>query len=149
MNALDSAFKLGTAALERLFPDPVKRAEEMRKLEALRQNGDLARLEAETKLLLTQVEVNLKQAEHKSLFVSGARPFTMWVCSSALAYKYILYPLLHFMLVVFNPNFPVDQLPVIEATELIPVLMGLLGLGAMRTREREKGVQINSLTRGK
>ena len=87
-----------------------------------------------------QAQTNIEQAKHSSIFVAGARPFVMWVCGFALLYKFILYPFLKFVLVVFAPDFPVAQLPVIESSELTTILLGMLGLGGMRTFEKMKGV---------
>ncbi|RMB11949.1 3TM-type holin [Eilatimonas milleporae] len=89
---------------------------------------------------LAQIAVNRQEAAHASLLVAGWRPFIGWVCGFSLLYKFILYPFLQFALVVFTPDFPVDQLPRIEAGEMTAILMGMLGLGGMRTYEKLKGV---------
>ena len=89
---------------------------------------------------LAQIAVNRQEAAHASLLVAGWRPFIGWVCGFSLLYKFILYPFLQFALVVFTPDFPVDQLPRIEVGEMTAILMGMLGLGGMRTYEKLKGV---------
>lgn len=90
---------------------------------------------------LSQLQVNIKEAMHESIFVAGWRPFVGWVCGSALAYTYILQPLLAFTLNAFGVD--IGELPEISLGELMPVLMGMLGLGYLRTREKEKGVNKN------
>ena len=55
---LSAAFDLGKTAIEKIWPDPRKRAAELRKLEELRQNGDLAHLNAHVQLMVGQLEVN-------------------------------------------------------------------------------------------
>ena len=92
---------------------------------------------------LRQIEVNAKEAEHASVFVSGWRPFVGWVCGSALAYTYIVQPFLTFSLRVWQPDFP--EPPSLDLGELMPVLLGMLGLGAMRSYEKTKGVHRDSV----
>ena len=87
--------------------------------------------------VMAQVEVNKEQAKHGSIFVAGARPFIMWVCGFALAYHFIIQPLLVFIVTVAGQQI---ELPVFEIGELSTILMGLLGLGGMRSYEKTKGV---------
>ncbi len=106
-----------------------------------KEDRDKAKFELEKQLMglhSLQAMANVEQAKHGSIFVAGARPFVMWVCGFALAYKFILSPFLEFGLVVFVPDFPIDQLPVVETSELTTVLLGMLGLGGMRTYEKIK-----------
>ena len=77
-----------------------------------------------------QLEINKMEAAHKSLFVAGWRPAIGWICALGLLYNTIIVNLLGIWLEVD----PVDT------TLLVPVMMGLLGLGAMRTYEKTKGV---------
>lgn len=86
-----------------------------------------------------QLEVNKAQAQHSSMFVAGARPYIMWVCGFALTYAYVLYPILKFLTVIFMDLPP--ELPAIEMGELMPLLTGMLGFGAMRSWEKSKGVE--------
>tara|TARA_R110002153_G_scaffold81947_1_gene207234 strand:+ start:66 stop:449 length:384 start_codon:yes stop_codon:yes gene_type:complete len=81
-----------------------------------------------------QLEVNKVEASHKSLFVSGWRPAIGWICGFALMYSTILAPILGIWFTV----------PPVDSSLLTSVLMGMLGLGAMRTVEKTKGVQRNN-----
>lgn len=136
--ALESVFSLGQSALERLFPDPIRRSEEMRKLEELRQNGDLAGLEAHVKLMLAQLEVNKAEAQHKSMFVAGWRPAVGWVCVSILAFNYIGVWLLEYAAAFTEAMPPVPEQ--MDMGELWPVLLGMLGIGGMRSYDKKAGV---------
>jgi hypothetical protein len=78
-----------------------------------------------------QLEVNKTEAAHKSLFVAGWRPAIGWICGMALLYSTILAPVLGIWFTV----------PPVDSALLTSVLMGMLGLGAMRTVEKAKGVQ--------
>jgi hypothetical protein len=78
-----------------------------------------------------QLEVNKVEAAHKNLFVAGWRPAIGWICGFALMYSTILAPILGIWYTV----------PPVDSSLLTTVLMGMLGLGAMRTVEKSKGVQ--------
>ena len=77
-----------------------------------------------------QIEVNQVEAAHKSLFVAGWRPAIGWICGLALLYSTIISPILGIWVTV----------PDVDTSLLTTVLMGMLGLGAMRTFEKTKGV---------
>jgi len=78
-----------------------------------------------------QLEVNKVEAAHKNLFVAGWRPAIGWICGFALLYSTILSPIIGIWFTV----------PAVDSSLLTTVLMGMLGLGAMRTVEKVKGVQ--------
>ena len=89
-------------------------------------------------LAKAQLEVNKTEASHKSLFVSGWRPAVGWTCCIGLASQYILIPMANFALALANSTI---EIPVLDMATMMPVLMGMLGLGAMRTVEKTKKVQ--------
>ena len=93
----------------------------------------------ELSLLTGQMEVNKVEAAHKSLFVAGWRPAVGWVCVIAMGYAYVLSPLMIFVVTLIMDVPP--EFPELNISALMPVLMGILGLGAMRTAEKFKGVQ--------
>ena len=82
-----------------------------------------------------QIEVNKVEAGHTSKFVSGWRPFTGWICATALGYHFIFQPLLTFVLYTFGNEI---VLPTFDMTTLTTVLLGMLGLGGMRSFEKVK-----------
>ena len=82
-----------------------------------------------------QIEVNKVEAGSTNLFVSGWRPFVGWTCGFALCYHFVLQPLLMFVLsAIGNPM----ELPGFDMTTLTTVLMGMLGLGGLRSYEKVK-----------
>ena len=85
-----------------------------------------------------QIEVNKKEAEHKSLFVAGWRPAVGWVCCLGMASNFLVIPMANFALALSDSTIVI---PLIALSEMMPVLLGMLGLGAMRTVEKAKGVQ--------
>jgi len=106
--------------------------------EKLRAEANSEEFQGEISLALGQIAVNKIEAASRSLFVSGWRPFIGWTCGIALFYNFILYQILKFAVVLFVNNPPV--LPVLETGELMTVLLGMLGLGGMRTYEKFKQV---------
>ena len=84
-----------------------------------------------------QLEVNKTEAAHKSLLVAGWRPFIGWVCGIGFLSNFILIPLSNFGLAVAESAITI---PMIDTTHMMPVLMGILGLGTMRTVEKLSNV---------
>ncbi len=139
LDPLTAIFELGKTAIEKIWPDPSKRAEELFKLEQLKQQGDLAKLQAEVSLMLGQIEINKAEAQHPSVFVAGARPAVMWIGAFGLAYAAVIEPIARFTArVVFDYA---GDFPVLDTTITMQVLFGILGLGAYRTYEKTKEVQ--------
>ena len=73
-----------------------------------------------------QLEINKVEAAHKSLFVAGWRPAIGWVCMLGLLYNTIIANVLSIWI----------EVPEVDTTLLVPVMMGMLGLGAMRSYEK-------------
>jgi len=87
--------------------------------------------------MIAQLEVNKTEAAHKSLFVAGWRPFIGWVCGLGFFSNFIIIPVANFVLqLLSNPV----VIPMIDTSQMMPVLMGMLGLGAMRTVEKVQKV---------
>lgn len=86
------------------------------------------------KLIELQTKINEAEAQHRSVFVAGWRPFIGWVCGIALAYNFVVRDLIIFVL-------GEDRVPdPLQMDHLMTVLMGMLGLGAFRTYEKIKKV---------
>jgi|TARA_B100000900_G_C20037356_1_gene496531 hypothetical protein len=81
-----------------------------------------------------QLEINKMEAAHKSLFVAGWRPAIGWICALGLLYNTIIANIISIWVAV----------PEVDTTLLVPVMMGMLGLGAMRSYEK-----VNSVAREK
>lgn len=122
--------------LDKLIPDP--EAREKAKLELLKteRESDLEEFRLALSADQMQTEINKIEANHPDLFVSGWRPFIGWVCGVAFAYHFILQPLLAFA--IANAGGEV-RLPGFDMDALSTVLMGMLGLGGLRTIEKIRG----------
>jgi hypothetical protein len=88
-------------------------------------------------LAKAQLEVNKVEAAHKSLFVSGWRPAVGWVCVLGMFGNFITIPFSNFVLALFGIDIVI---PLVPLETMMPVLMGMLGLGAMRTYEKKNSV---------
>ena len=97
----------------------------------------------EQAIKLAQIEVNKEEAKHKSIYVAGWRPFIGWVCGLGFAMNFLVGPLLTFFCAL--AGVPV-VFPTIDVAAFMPVLLGMLGLGAYRTYEKEKGVARKTLS---
>ena len=122
--------------LEKVLPDPQAAADAKVKLLELAQKGELAVLDAETKLALGQIEVNKTEAG-TDMFRGGWRPATGWACVFGLVYQFLVQPLLPWLVTVLGGSVP--PLPPIDNETLMVLLTGMLGLGGLRTFERIKG----------
>ena len=81
-------------------------------------------------LIELQSEINKVEAQHRTIFVAGWRPFIGWVCGVALAYNFVIRDLLIWFL--GQEQVP----PALQMEHLMTVLIGMLGLGGMRTFEK-------------
>jgi Protein of unknown function (DUF3154). len=89
-------------------------------------------------LAVSQIEVNKAEAASGSVFKGGWRPFIGWVCGSAFAYHFVLQPVIVFVVVAAGVKLP--PLPEFDMASLMTVMMGMLGLGGLRTYEKQKGI---------
>lgn len=141
LDPISIALEIGGKVLDRIFPDPAQKAAAQLELFKLQQSGELARMTADTELAKAQIAVNQVEAASPRMFIAGGRPFVMWVCGMGLAYVAILEPIARFLAkVAFHYE---GEFPVIDTTLTMQVLLGLLGLGGMRTVEKLKGAEGN------
>lgn len=110
--------------------DKNKRAEAERKIEA-ELTTHLAKID------LAQLDINKQEAAHRSVFVAGWRPFVGWCCGISLAWSYICQPIIVFVLAQTGN---LVDLPALDMSQMMPVLMGMLGLGGLRSFEKYKRV---------
>lgn len=116
--------------VDKFLPD---KSEEQKNQLAL----ELAQLQFDQVLTSAQIDTNKAEAGNNSVFVAGWRPFIGWVCGSAFAWTFILAPFISYAAKLAGNTV---ELPTLDLSQLSPVLMGMLGLGAMRTYEKTKGV---------
>jgi hypothetical protein len=112
-----------------LIPDADKRMEIEVRLAEIASQAD----ERETQLLLGQIDVNKADAQSGNMFQAGWRPFIGWTCGAALAYTWIAAP-------VMKVGFRLVELPIIDPSQIYPIVLAMLGVAGMRTFEKTVGV---------
>jgi len=112
--------------------DPVEMAKVQLQLEQL-----------ENSIKLGQLKINEVEAAHPSKFIAGARPFIMWGCGFALLYAAIFEPLARFIAVVVVGY--AGGFPQLDTSLTGQILMGLLGLGAMRSYDKKAGTDTKKI----
>lgn len=115
--------------IDKLFTSDDERMAAKLKVLELERSGELA-----------QIAVNAQEASHDSIFVAGWRPFIGWVCGLAFTWAFLLYPMFSFFVVAFGLPVDLTLVPELDLAAMMPVLMGMLGLGAMRSWEKREGV---------
>ena len=86
-------------------------------------------------LMKAQVEVNKVEAANSNLFVSGWRPFIGWTCGLGMFGNFITIPFANFVMALLKIQIVI---PLVPLETMMPVLMGMLGLGAMRSYEKTR-----------
>ena len=123
---IDKFFKPISDLIGKAIPDKNKRMELEASIKS--QMIDLQK---------AQADINLEQAKHPSLFVSGSRPAILWICALSLFYQFFLAPMLKWIVVISGTSI---QPPVLNTEGLMTLTLSLLGLGSMRSFEKFKGV---------
>lgn len=105
---------------------------------------ELRAKELDQSIDLAQIEVNKVEAEHSSIFVAGWRPAIGWIGAAAMAYQFLLYPLMlwgwtYLQGMGWIPA-GLTPPPVLDADQLWVILSGILGIAGMRSYEKSKGV---------
>jgi hypothetical protein len=117
-----------TGLLERVIPD---------KTEANRLAHEITTMAEKQahELAKSQIEVNKEEAKHESIFVSGWRPATGWCCVSAMTGNFMIIPFTNFVMELMEKDIVI---PLIPLDTMMPVLLGMLGLGGLRTYEKTR-----------
>ena len=123
--------------LDKIIPDPEAREKAKQELLNSERAADLQELQLALTADQTQADVDKQEAGSSNLFVAGWRPFIGWVCGVAFAYHFIVQPMLAFA--IANSGSKVE-LPTFDMQTLSTVLMGMLGLGGLRTLEKVRSV---------
>jgi len=123
LDPITAGMDLAGSVINKIWPD---------KSEAERQQ-----LAAAVQIVQGQLDVNKAEAASSSAFVAGWRPFIGWVCGMGCAWNWIGLPVAKFGLAVYGH--PLDLQPA-DLSEMMPLLLGMLGLGGLRSFEKVKGV---------
>ena len=130
LDPVTALLDIGSKVIDKIFPDPTAAASAKLELLKLQQNGDLA-------VMAGQMKINEIEAGSASIFVSGWRPAIGWVCGGACAWNWIGLPIVKVGLGLLAIKL---ELAPANLTEMMPILLGMLGLGGLRTLEKVNGV---------
>lgn len=114
---------LATTVINKIWPD--------------KSEQEKAQIAAAVQIVQGQLDINKTEASNQSVFVSGWRPSIGWCCSIALMCQYVLRPIVQWISIVSGN--PIPTLPGID-DNLWQLMLGMLGLGGLRTYEKSKGV---------
>ncbi|MBW8034087.1 MAG: hypothetical protein FVQ79_00015 [Planctomycetes bacterium] len=123
--------KTALSPLLNLIPDKNARAAAEEAAVSQMQEGLVA-------IVQGQLKINMKEAEHASIFVAGWRPAIGWICGAGLGWNFIIQPIFMWLIFVFGVE--IEGAPRLEIAGLITLLGGMLGLGGLRTYEKRLGV---------
>ena len=123
ITGLGEAAELATTIIDKIWPNKTEQ--------------EKAELSAAVAMVQGQIDINKEEAKSSSLFVSGWRPATGWMCVAACAWNWAGLPMVKTGLVI--AGYKLDIAPA-DISEMLPILIALLGLGGYRTAEKFKGV---------
>ncbi len=124
--------------IDRIFdmiPNPQEREKAKQELTL-----ELVRIEAQERN--SQVELNKQEAQHPSVFVAGWRPFIGWVGGVALAWQFLVLPMITWSVTVYGYE---GDFPIVDADPLLTLVMAMLGVGAMRSFDKYQGTDTKDL----
>lgn len=130
MFPIAALLQLGSNLIDRFFPDAQQAAQAKAQLLEMQTKGELDQM-------LGQLDINKAEASNASVFVSGWRPAIGWVCAFALAYQYIFKPIITWVGAMSGYTLP--TMPGLD-DNLWQLMMGMLGMGGLRTFEKINGV---------
>lgn len=126
LDPVSTLLEIGGKVLDRVLPDPAQQAAAKLELMKLQQNGELTQIAG-------QMEINKVEAASSSIFVSGWRPAIGWICGAGFAVQFVIGPLAEWGSSL--AGHPV-KFPQMDTGTMMPLLLGMLGLGGLRTAEK-------------
>lgn len=123
--------------IDKVIPDPAAKAAAQLQILQMQQAGEFKQMDADLAMSQAQNDVNKVEAASPSLFVSGPRPFIMWICATGLGMQFVVGPLFTWLSGLLGHPTP---FPAMDLSTMLPMLGGMLGLGTMRTVEKIQGV---------
>ena len=119
-----------SSVLDKVIPD--NNAKEKAKADI-----EKALIDNSAQINLAQAETNKIEANHRSVFIAGWRPFLGWVCGIGFAWIFVLNPILQWGLALYGIN---SVLPQLQTDVLMELTIALLGLAGLRSWEKAKGI---------
>lgn len=126
MLGVDDLITAGLKVLDKFVPDPAQKQKAEAELRKSLMEWDKS-----------QTEINKVEAAHRNVFVAGWRPFIGWNCGIALSMHFVGLPIIQVVALYADFEPPVINF---DMETLMTVLLGMLGLGGLRTYEKIKGI---------
>jgi len=136
LDPVTAVLDIGSKLIDKFWPNPVDAARAKLELYKAQQEGTFKEQEHVFELAKAQIEVNKVEAASSSLFIGGWRPAVGWTCVAGLGYSFFGLPMLAWASVNFGYTAP----PELDMGTLMTLLVGMLGLGGLRTMEKKAGV---------
>ena len=130
ITGLGAVADLATGIINKIWPDKTQQEKDQ-------MAQAMVLLQGQITLNQGQLNVNQAEAANTSLFVSGWRPWVGWVCGMACAWNWIGIPLANAIAIVAGHPFKADPA---DLSQMLPLLLGMLGMGGLRTYEKLNGV---------
>lgn len=130
LDPITAGLDLASTIINKIWPDHTQ--QDAAKLDLLK-----VEMANQFALQLGQIQTNTAEATSTNMFVAGWRPAVGWVCAAALAYQYLLRPLLAWSMAV--AGHPIPPMPGLDQN-LWELMLGMLGIGGLRSFEKVKGV---------
>lgn len=132
LDPITAILNIGNTIIDRVIPDKTAAAQAKAQLLMAEVNGEFSNAH-------DQLTVDSSEAANQSIFVAGWRPFVGWGCGAAFLYAYIVQPMAQVIAVLSHNRFDPKLFPVLDMSDMMPVLLGMLGLGAMRSFDKVQG----------
>lgn len=85
-----------------------------------------------------QQQINLQDSKSQFKYVASWRPTIGYICALGLFYEFFFRHILNYTILIFNPEFPIP--PSIDISQLISILLAMLGMAGYRTIEKIKKI---------
>lgn len=137
MMGLDDIIGAGLDIINKFIPDPQAKALAAYQMAQLKQQDEFKQLDVQIQQIQAQTDTNKAEAASTSIFVAGWRPFIGWICGAGCGWNWIGLPIATFTATAVGH--PITIAPA-DLSQMLPLLMGMLGMGAMRTVEKLNGI---------
>lgn len=140
ITGLGSVFDFGSKIIDKVWPNKDEADKAKLAMLQLQQEGAFKELELQVEANKGQMEVNKAEAASSSLFIGGWRPACGWMCVMGLGYMTLFRPIASWIATLSGAT---SVPPVVDTTVLLELLLGMLGMGGLRSYEKIKGVATN------
>lgn len=134
---IDDAIAAALKIADKFIPDPAAKAAAALEAARMKQAGEFKDIDTALAEAQMQTDVNKVEAANANMFVAGWRPFIGWVCGASFGWHFIGAPLFVWAAALAGKSV---AMPEIALGDLFTLMLGMLGLGGMRTKEKLEGV---------